>query len=220
MRKAKATQEIKVAPPVFGDDMEDTEDLAGWLAEEDIIADRNFASGLTTGINRPYLTIKNSIINRQVFIDCSFKSAQISDVKFVNCDLSNLSLSGSSLYRVEFISCKLVGANLSETTMNHVLMDDCNGNYINLSISKLNQVKLSRCDFRNGSISELRPGLFEFDNCRLTEADLSRTALRGMDLRNSQIEGIQINIPDLRGAIVSSTQAMDLIPLLGVVVKD
>lgn len=220
LRKAKAAEQVRVTAPFFTEEMEEADNLAELLTEEETIAGRNFLPGLTTDIDRPYLTIRDCIVNRQTFINCRMKAAQVSDVRFVNCDLSNLSFAESSFYRAEFISCKLVGTNLSETTFNHVWMDDCNGQYINLSVSKMNQVRFSRCDFQNGTFTNCKPGLFEFDDCRLVEADFSHTALRGVDLRTSRIEGIQVSIPDLRGAVINYAQAMDLMPLLGVVIKD
>jgi len=49
----------------------------------------------------------------------------------------------------------------------------------------------------------------------LQRADLSRAKLRGADLSGAEIEGITVQAEDLRGAIVSVVQAVDLSRLLG-----
>ena len=126
----------------------------------------------------------------------------------------------SSLYRVEFISCKLLGTNLSETTMNHVLLHDCNAGYINLAMSKMNQVRFTHSQLRNGSLNDCRFSSVAFESCDLVEADFSHAPLRGIDLRTSRISGITLNISDLKGAVITSLQAMDLLPLLGVIIED
>ena len=99
-------------------------------------------------------------------------------------------------------------------------MEHCYGQYINLSMTKMRTVRFSHCDFRNASLNDSKLIPATFDNCELLEADFSHTSLKGIDLRSSRITGIQLNIADLKGAIVSSLQAMDLLPLLGVKVED
>ena len=54
------------------------------------------------------------------------------------------------------------------------------------------------------------------------EAEFYRTALKGIDLSNSEISGIRItNLAnsELRGSSVSSLQALELIRMLGVEIK-
>ena len=106
------------------------------------------------------------------------------------------------------------------TTLNHVSFRECNAAYINVAMSKMNQVRFSGCHFRNGSLNDCRLSSVAFDHCDLVEADFSHTSLRGIDLRTSRISGIVLNISDLRGVIVNSLQAMDLLPMLRVVVED
>ena len=91
---------------------------------------------------------------------------------------------------------------------------------INLSMVKMRTARFSHCNFRNGSLNDSKLMPAAFDTCELLEADFSHTSLKGIDLRNSRIAGIQLNIADLKGAIVSSLQAIDLLPLLGVKIED
>lgn len=76
------------------------------------------------------------------------------------------------------------------------------------------------CLFRNGSFNDCRFSSVAFDSCDLVEADFSHAPLRGIDLRTSRISGITLNTSDLKGAIITSLQAMDLLPLLGVIIED
>ena len=60
-----------------------------------------------------------------------------------------------------------------------------------------------------------------FDRCNLTRAELAGTKLKGIDLTSCKLEGIQLTgAPELRGAYVSSEQAIQLSALLGVILKD
>ena len=73
---------------------------------------------------------------------------------------------------------------------------------------------------RNGSLNDCRFSSVAFESCDLVEADFSHAPLRGIDLRTSRISGITLNISDLKGAVITSLQAMDLLPLLGVIIED
>ena len=47
----------------------------------------------------------------------------------------------------------------------------------------------------------------------------SSSAANSIDLRQSQLGDLRLTVDDLRGAIVAPSQALDLLPLLGVVVR-
>ena len=104
--------------------------------------------------------------------------------------------------------------------MNHVLLHDCNAGYINLAMSKMNQVRFAHSQLRNGSLNDCRFSSVAFESCDLVEADFSHAPLRGIDLRTSRISGITLNISDLKGAVITFLQAMDLLPLLVVIIED
>jgi uncharacterized protein YjbI with pentapeptide repeats len=87
-------------------------------------------------------------------------------------------------------------------------------------MSKLTQVRFSQCDFRHGYFNNNRLASVAFDSCQLTEAEFSQTQLKDIDFRTCRIEQLTLDFQDIRGAIVGSSQVMDLIPLLGVVVRD
>lgn len=48
---------------------------------------------------------------------------------------------------------------------------------------------------------------------------MSGTSLSGIDLSDSNVEGIGIQLEDLRGTIVSPIQAVDFSKLLGLVIN-
>ena len=49
--------------------------------------------------------------------------------------------------------------------------------------------------------------------------DSFETNLKGIDFTTSNIEGIVVSIKDLKGAIVSEMQAIELAKLLGIIIK-
>ena len=103
-------------------------------------------------------------------------------------------------------------ANNKEPTRNAV--------YLNLSMSKINQARFTSCDLRNSDVNDCKLASIAFENCELVESEFSHTPLRGIDLSDSHIGGIRLNLPDIRGAIVNTSQAMELTALLGITIKD
>lgn len=217
-QSAKKSQPVKVVAPIFEEQAESALPLEQ-LALEEKVSNLSLRRTGVTHLKHPYLSINNCTFSHLLFSECELKWAQLTDIRFENCDLSNISFAGTCFYRVEFVSCKLLGTNFSETTLNHVRMEGCSGRYINLAMSKMRTVRLSGCDFRNGSFNDGKFIPAAFDSCDLSEADFSHTPLKGIDLRTNRITGIQLNISDLRGAIVTPMQAMELLPLLGVVIE-
>ena len=59
----------------------------------------------------------------------------------------------------------------------------------------------------------------EFNDCDLTRATIFRTPLKGLDMTTCTLDGLMVNLPDLRGMIVTPLQAAELAKLLGLVVR-
>lgn len=220
MIQKNSSKPVRVVPPIMEEQETSTRSLKEWLEGEETVISLLFEKRQEEAIRRPYKVIRNCTFRNQTFVDCQLRFLQLIDVRFENCDLSNVNFTASALYRVEFISCKLLGTYFPDSTLNHLLIHDCNASYINLAMSKMNQARFSHSLLHNGSFNDCRISSVAFESCELIEADFSHTSLSGIDLRTCRINGLILNVSDLRGAIVTSLQAMDLLPLLGVVIKD
>ena len=53
----------------------------------------------------------------------------------------------------------------------------------------------------------------------MKELLFSGTSLKNIDFTNSNIEGIEVRLQDVQGAIFSVGQALELTKLLGIIVK-
>jgi uncharacterized protein YjbI with pentapeptide repeats len=167
----------------------------------------------------PSLVAWNSLFDRVSFASCEISSFRLRDVRLVKCDLSNAVLRGFEASRVELIECRLIGMRATECHWQDVLVENCDMRY-----AQLTDGKARSCEFRACHLGEadLRGADLEgaiFTNVMLHRADLSRAKLRGTDLRGAEIEGITVQAEDLRGAIVSVVQAVDLARLLGLIIK-
>ena len=58
-----------------------------------------------------------------------------------------------------------------------------------------------------------------YNKADLAQAQIFKTSLKDIDLSNSNIEGIAVSIEDIKGAIINQFQAIDIMYLLGVKIK-
>jgi uncharacterized protein YjbI with pentapeptide repeats len=100
-----------------------------------------------------------------------------------------------------------------------VTMKGCKADFANLHEAKLDRVDFTDCILTEAALEALNARQLTFDSCDLTRASLFRTPMKGIDMTTCTLDGILVNLPDLRGMIVSPTQAMNLAKLLGLVVK-
>ncbi|KJS53140.1 pentapeptide repeat-containing protein [Streptomyces rubellomurinus subsp. indigoferus] len=168
------------------------------------------------------------------FLECAFTGVALSGVKlrqarfnevwvqagrWVACDLSDsdwqdsavtggvlagIAGYGSALRRVVFRGCKLEAVNLRAAVLRDVVFEDCL-----LRDVDFGEAKLTGVSFPGSTLEEVR----------LRGATLSKVDLRG---------AARLDLPDghqgLRGALISSSQLLDLAPqfahALGIQVKD
>ena len=143
------------------------------------------------------------------------------DVIFDNCNFSNSSFENSAFIRCEFNNCKLIGCNFAEARIYNVTFNETNANYINLSMSSIENVCFDKTVLRNANFQENKLKNVYFQNSTdLTQAQIFKTSFKNIDLSEAIIEGIAISQEDIKGAIIDASQAIDLLYLLGVKIKN
>ena len=73
---------------------------------------------------------------------------------------------------------------------------------------------------RNSYFQENKLKDILFEKADLTQAHFYSTSLKNIDLSDSIIEGIAISIENIKGAIINQFQAIDLLYLLEIQIKD
>ena len=143
-----------------------------------------------------------------------------SDCVFENCDLSSAVMRKASFLRAEFRDCRMVGVDFSEASLQSVLFSACQMKYANFSRAKLNPARFENCTMDNAAFYECKNKAVAFSGGSLVEAELGGMPLKDIDLRSTDIRGIRVVGGELKGAIVSPVQAMELAKILGVVIRE
>ena len=167
----------------------------------------------------PELDFRYCGIERVSFANRVVHRFRAADSRFVNCDFSNATLRGLEAARVEFIGCRLIGLKAIECRWHDVLVEDCDARYGQLTDGRLTACEFKGsgfqdADFQGANLEGLRTERVNFSRCNLSGAKLKDADLRGAD-----IEGLLVRSEDVRGAIVTPPQAMELARLLGLVIR-
>jgi uncharacterized protein YjbI with pentapeptide repeats len=188
------------------------------VAGEPIVESRLVGADLS-GRKLAVFVAKNAILEGVSLSACDIPAARFQDVRLVKCDLSNAILRGFEARRVEFIDCRLIGMAATECQWQDVLVQNCDGRYVRLSDGRVRAGEFRASDFSEADFRGTDLEGASFAQVLLSRADLSHSRLRNADLRGAEIDGILVGSEDVRGAIVTAAQAMDLARLLGLVIK-
>ena len=167
-----------------------------------------------------HIEIEKAMMKNVKIIGGKLESNTFTDVEFQNCDFSNTSFEKSSFIRCEFNNCKLTGCGFIDNRIYNVGFLETNMAYTNFAEASLENVLFKNSILCNSSFQENK-----FKNLVLEEADLTRaqffkTSLKGIDFSSSIIEGMSTSVEDIKGAMINQFQAVDLLYLLGVEVKE
>lgn len=209
---------VKIQKPKFIN----LEDVQGFYDEviyaEEIVS--KIVEGYSIeGKNERGLTIDSCKFKNVVFTNCSFENLDLIDTRFESCDLSNVNLSNSGIHRVEFVNCKLVGTRFDESNIKDVLIKDSIGRYSNFSFSKVNGMNILNSDFEEATFQEVKHKKLSVEESSFINAYCNKTSFEKVDLTSCDIDGINVDIEDVRGAIVTTMQALHLTKLLNLQIK-
>ncbi|MGW2548173.1 pentapeptide repeat-containing protein [Kitasatospora sp. NPDC001574] len=138
------------------------------------------------------------------WVACDLADSEWQDALFAGGVLAGVTAHGSALRRVVFRGCKLEAVNLRAAVLRDVVFEDC---------------LLRDVDFGDARLTDVA-----FPGSTLEEVRLRGAALSKVDLRGAAALGLPDGHQGLRGALISSTQLLELAPqfaqALGITVKD
>ena len=127
---------VKVEKPKFFEDLEEVNNVFYEFIETDRIQNKLIENKIICDKKDVGFTIDACEFRNITFENCEFKNVDMIDIRFINCNLSNMSLRGGIIHRAEFINCKLVGTEFIECNFKDVLFNEVLGRYANFSFSK------------------------------------------------------------------------------------
>jgi uncharacterized protein YjbI with pentapeptide repeats len=189
------------------------------LSQDERVEECLFTGVCYAGENLKSLDVIKCRFVKCDFSECCMELAGFRDTVFEACDFSNCDFTKASFQRTLFQNCKLMGTDFIEGSLRYVRFLDVSGGYVNFADSKVQDTAFENSRLQNAAFSRCKLTAL-LKECDLSQSLFQQTSLKDIDLRTCRLHGIQITLPDLRGAIVTSMQASELAALLGLVIRE
>ncbi len=145
---------------------------------------------------------------------------RVVDSLLETCEISGSEWETAFFRRVSFQGCRLMGTQMLEGLFEDVEFVNCQMEGLSAVSAKFKNCRFSKCILRKASFDGADlPGV-AFSECDLTEADFHLAKMKGVDFRTAQIGGLRVGVEEMRGAIIAPHQALQVVGLLGVQIRD
>jgi len=166
------------------------------------------------------VTFEQTLLRRVNFTQTRLPKLRLLDVQLDACDLTGAIWEEARLQRVSFNGCRLMGVQLLAARCEDMIFHDCTLESAIFASTNFKAARFENCSLREIVFAEADLTHVVFQHCDLTHADLRGSKLAGADLRGSIINGMQVGVLELKGAIIDPTQAVQVVNLIGVVVRE
>lgn len=156
----------------------------------------------------------------KVRISGELKKVKFIDCLFIACDLSNLELNHSLFYRCRFENCKGTGSIFRKSSFKKTEFYRCIFPLTDFSECQFEAFKITESNFSESAFQSCKQTQFISTLVDFSEADFTETSLNKMDLSGCNLEGVRLSPQYLKGLTVDVHQALGLVTLLGVKVKE
>ena len=163
----------------------------------------------------------DSVIFQNIhFQDCTFERVEWIDVLFDNCDLSNLHFDNNLFTRVIFKNCKMMGTTFVDASFENVKWSSCNASYSNFASSIFFNGWIEKSNFNDTNFSMIKIHQFHLEDVTLRNSEWLETSLKDIDFSKADISSCHFDLSSVKGMIIDSSQAMFLVGMLDVKVKE
>jgi uncharacterized protein YjbI with pentapeptide repeats len=166
------------------------------------------------------LLLEQVICRQVIFLQARWTGLRVFDSRLERCDLSGAAWEKARFRRVEVLGCRLLGVDLLDSSFEDVLFRDCNGEGALFGSANFKAARFENCNLRETSFEGADLTGVVFHQCDLTHANFRGAKLTEADLRTATIDGLQAGITELKGAIIAPLQAIQVVGLLGITVKE
>lgn len=208
------------------------DDLGCNLSEDELLAalsapDAHVANTAFSSLELSDVAANGTVFENVVLRSCAFERVNLSnctftDVLFSGCRFVRCDMGRSWLNRVDLCSCSAPGLSFLKGRLSGVSLADSQLAYADFSEAAVDQLVASETKLSEASFHATRLRHLALGGCDLSRATFFRTSLSGVDLSACDVSGLRVSsdLRELRGAVIGSDQAVELIGLLGIQIKE
>ncbi|MHB8097415.1 MAG: pentapeptide repeat-containing protein [Erysipelotrichaceae bacterium] len=169
-----------------------------------------------------HFEFKKVLFDNCIMDHCTFDSSSFVDVEFNHCDLSNSSFKQTYFERCEFVLCKGIGMDWSKSNIKHVKFSQSNLQYTFFEYSKFADILFEYANLSDTSFSECTLKNFDVNDSKFIQTNFFKTGLKGIDFSRCEFSHpvVSSQLTELKGIVLNPVQALNLVSLIGIVVKE
>jgi uncharacterized protein YjbI with pentapeptide repeats len=160
------------------------------------------------------------LLQHCIFQQTRLERPRLFDVRTSGSDFSGAVWDLARLRRVEFNACRLLGIQLLKANLEQAFFKECNLGGALFASAVFRNARFEGCSLKGASFEGADLSGVIFRHCDLSEAIFSGAKMDAADLRGSLLNGMKLGAQDIKGVIIDSTQAIQVVALLGVVIQD
>jgi uncharacterized protein YjbI with pentapeptide repeats len=211
---------MKIAPPKLPEMLFEAKTI---LSDDVAIEASKLTNANLRGRVVKSVSLVEVILEKVILAEATLQKAVGLDVIFKECDFSAVKSAGLSLQRASVTASRLMGADCSRGLFRDVTFIGCKIDLANFRFAKFAKVRFVDCtlidaDFLGAELTEV-----VFENCVLEHCNFTKCKMKHVDLRSSDVSGLQ-GWKDLQGVTIDSVQLTAAAPYLanelGIVVRD
>lgn len=155
-----------------------------------------------------------------LFLQTRLGHVRIQDSRLEKCDFSGVTCENARIHRVEWNGCRLLGSNLLDGIFEDALFHECSAEKVVFAWASFKRTRFEGCNLQGAVFTGADLSGVIFEHCDLTGADFCNAKLKGTDFRTALLNGLRVGAQDFAGAIIAPEQALQVVGLLGVEVKE
>lgn len=205
-------------PPVIPESLQDKDVIS--LNDYDELSEICVNNSILIGQTAKRIHIDSSKFIQVRFGGSLLEDPELTDIVFDGCDFANAEWHRTDMHRAVYNNCRMTGYHMNESEFTNVRFTGCVATMAQFRFGKLKSVWYEDCDLSGADFQGTDLTGTVFRNCKLNGACFTNAKLSKVDLRGSSIDGLIASAGQFKGVVVEQMQAISLISLLGVVIKE
>lgn len=167
--------------------------------------------------------LNNISFDNCVFEGCKFlgnlNKCVFFNVRFTKCEISNIIIMFSGIHSCLFNLCNMIGVNICDSKINKSELRENNMRYASMSSTSLDKTKMNDNNIVDGRLDQVSFGEMVLEKNDFSRMEIIGTLMKDVDISSCKIEEISVSPEMVRGMIVNEVQAIELVSILGIIIK-
>lgn len=212
---------MKIAKPQLPAHLEDS--TIAVMAQDGELEEVRLHDEDGTNCNIAGLSLSGVLTEKVFLTGAHLSRVTVRDLIAKQTDFSSASLDNGVIVRAEFLNCRMTGVDFSQTSLHDVVFRGCKLDLANFRQADLRRVQFVDCTLVETDFGSAKLTSVDFQSSVLDKTSFAHAVCKTVDFRTSQLTDIQ-GWRSLKGATIDGLQLVLSAPYLaqelGLIVRD